>query len=89
VGELRNGDRKINKVTASQDDDTVGVFTKNTLNKVAPMGLRPGLAAPNRDSPAGLFASAAYLAALFDLLPLCRPDSFPPRCFLPPCNLLR
>jgi hypothetical protein len=31
----------INKVTASQDDDFVGVPTKNTLNKLALMGLCP------------------------------------------------
>jgi hypothetical protein len=31
----------INKVTASQDDDFVGVPTKNTLNKLALMGRSP------------------------------------------------
>jgi hypothetical protein len=32
---------KINKVTASQDDDSVGFLTKNILNKLALMGSSP------------------------------------------------
>ena len=44
------------KVTAAptasrgrQDDDSVGVLTKNTLNTLALMGHGPGLTAPNRE----------------------------------------
>jgi hypothetical protein len=33
--------RKINKVTAAQDDDSVGVSTKNDLNKLALMLIAP------------------------------------------------
>jgi hypothetical protein len=33
----------------AQDDDSVGVLTKNNLKKLALMGHGPGLAAPNRE----------------------------------------
>jgi hypothetical protein len=33
--------REIKKVTSSQDDDFVGVLTKNIQNKLALMGRRP------------------------------------------------
>ena len=34
---------------SAQDDDLLGVLTKNILDKLALMGHGPGLAAPNRE----------------------------------------
>jgi hypothetical protein len=42
------------KVTNSQDDDFVGVSAKNILNKLALMGLRPGLFSNFHAVPSGL-----------------------------------
>ena len=41
---------KIEKVTGSQDDDFVGVLTKNIQNKLALMGHSPGLAGTTEKS---------------------------------------
>jgi hypothetical protein len=39
---------KIEKVTGSQDDDFVGIWTENILNKLALMGRSPGLSSAVR-----------------------------------------
>ena len=50
IGSSAKKHEKIEKVTSSQDDDSVEVLTKNILNKLAPMGhgarARPSVISP-------------------------------------------
>jgi hypothetical protein len=47
---------------SAQDDDFVGILTKNILNKLAPMGLRPGLSSA---VPAGLILQSGGFHAIY------------------------